>query len=303
MHGDGEILAARAAEAAGIKFTLSTMSICSIEDVRAATKQPFWFQLYVFSDRGFSEEVVARAKAAGCTALFVTVDVPTRGQRHADMKNGLKVPPKLTARNAFDIMTKPGWAMSVLMGKRKTFGNIDPYIKGKGKISKSGAWINDNIDASLSWDDIAWMRKIWPGKLVLKGILDADDAKKAADLGVDAIVVSNHGGRQLDGAPSTVAALPRIADAAGDRIEILFDSGIRSGQDVLKALALGAHGCLIGRAYLYGLAAMGEAGVTKALSLIEQELRASMAFTGVKTTADISRDILFDKVGDPRREI
>jgi L-lactate dehydrogenase (cytochrome) len=247
--------------------------------------------------------VVARAKAAGCTALFVTVDVPTRGQRHADMKNGLKVPPKLTARNAFDIMTKPGWAMSVLMGKRKTFGNIDPYIKGKGKISKSGAWINDNIDASLSWDDIAWMRKIWPGKLVLKGILDADDAKKAADLGVDAIVVSNHGGRQLDGAPSTVAALPRIADAAGDRIEILFDSGIRSGQDVLKALALGAHGCLIGRAYLYGLAAMGEAGATKALSLIEQELRACMAFTGVKTIADISRDILFDKVGDPRREI
>jgi L-lactate dehydrogenase (cytochrome) len=303
MHGDGEILAARAAEAAGIKFTLSTMSICSIEDVRAATKQPFWFQLYVFSDRGFSEEVVARAKAAGCTALFVTVDVPTRGQRHADMKNGLKVPPKLTARNAFDIMTKPGWAMSVLMGKRRTFGNIDPYIKGKGKISKSGAWINDNIDASLSWDDIAWMRKIWPGKLVLKGILDADDARKAADLGVDAIVVSNHGGRQLDGAPSTVAALPRIANAAGDRIEILFDSGIRSGQDVLKALALGAHGCLIGRAYLYGLSAMGEAGVTKALKLIGEELRASMAFTGVKTIADISRDILFDKVGDARREI
>jgi L-lactate dehydrogenase (cytochrome) len=219
------------------------------------------------------------------------------------MKNGLKVPPKLTARNAFDIMTKPGWAMSVLMGKRRTFGNIDPYIKGKGKISKSGAWINDNIDASLSWDDIAWMRKIWPGKLVLKGILDADDARKAADLGVDAIVVSNHGGRQLDGAPSTVAALPRIANAAGDRIEILFDSGIRSGQDVLKALALGAHGCLIGRAYLYGLSAMGEAGVTKALKLIGEELRASMAFTGVKTIADISRDILFDKVGDARREI
>lgn len=303
MHGDGEILAARAAEAAGIPFTLSTMSICSIEDVRAATQKPFWFQLYVFSDRGFSEEVVARAQAAGCTALFVTVDVPTRGQRHADMRNGLKVPPKLTARNAFDIVTKPRWAASVLMGKRKTFGNIDPYIKGKGKISKSGAWINDNIDASLSWDDIAWMRKIWPGKLVLKGILDADDARKAADLGVDAIVVSNHGGRQLDGVPATITVLPRIADAVRDRLEILFDGGIRSGQDVLKALALGAHGCLIGRAYLYGLSAMGQEGVTKAIALIEDELRASMAFTGVKSIGEINRDILFDKVGDPRREI
>ncbi|MCF8477943.1 MAG: alpha-hydroxy-acid oxidizing protein [Pseudolabrys sp.] len=303
MHGDGEILAARAAEAAGIPFTLSTMSICSIEDVRAATQKPFWFQLYVFSDRGFSEEVVARAQAAGCTALFVTVDVPTRGQRHADMRNGLKVPPKLTARNAFDIVTKPRWAASVLMGKRKTFGNIDPYIKGKGKISKSGAWINDNIDASLSWDDIAWMRKIWPGKLVLKGILDADDARKAADLGVDAIVVSNHGGRQLDGVPATITVLPRIADAVRDRLEILFDGGIRSGQDVLKALALGAHGCLIGRAYLYGLSAMGQEGVTKAIALIADELRASMAFTGVKSIGEINRDILFDKVGDPRREI
>jgi L-lactate dehydrogenase (cytochrome) len=303
FHGDGEILAARAAERAGIRYTLSTMSICSIEDVRAAVREPFWFQLHVFKDRSFSEEVVARVRAAGCTALFVTVDVPMRGQRHADMKNGLAVPPKLTWRNAFDVLTKPKWTASVLAGKRKTFGNIDAYIKGKGKAAASGSWINDNIDPSLSWDDIAWVRKIWPGKLVLKGILDADDARHAADLGVDAIVVSNHGGRQLDGGPATIAALPRIADAAADRIEILFDGGVRSGQDVLKALALGARGCLIGRAYLYGLAAMGEAGVSKAISLIENELRATMAFTGVNDVAKVSRDILFDKVGDPRREI
>lgn len=293
FHRDGEILASRAAERAGIRFTLSTMSICSIEDVRAGLRAPFWFQLHVFKDRGFSAEVVARARAAGCTALFVAVDVPTRGQRHADLKNGLAVPPKLNFRNAFDVLTKPAWTLGVLAGKRKTFGNIDAYIKGKGKVSASGSWINDNIDASLSWNDIAWLRKLWPGKLVLKGILDTDDARKAADLGVDAIVVSNHGGRQMDGAPATITVLPRIADAAGDRIEILFDGGVRSGQDVLKALALGARGCLIGRAYLYGLAAMGEAGVTKALSLIEDELRATMAFAGVDDVGKVTREILF----------
>ena len=303
MHGNGEMVAARAAENAGVRFTLSTMSICSIEDVRSATKGPFWFQLYVFRDRGFSESVIARAKDAGCTALFVTVDLPLRGQRHADLKNNLQVPPRLTLRNALDVMTKPSWALSVLGGKRKTFGNIDAYIKGKGNVWAAGAWANDNFDSSLSWDDVAWVRKLWPGKLVLKGILDPDDAKKAADLGADAIVVSNHGGRQLDGAPSTIAALPRIADAAGDRIEVLFDGGVRSGQDVLKALALGARGCLIGRAYLYGLAAMGETGVTKALKLIEDELRVSLSLTGVKDVGNVSRDILFDKVGDPRREI
>jgi L-lactate dehydrogenase (cytochrome) len=294
FHGDDEILAARAAERAGIRFTLSTMSICSIEDVGAALRAPFWFQLHVFKDRGFSESVVARARAAGRTALFVAVDVPTRGQRHADLKNGLAVPPKLTLRNAFDVLIKPGWTTGVLAGKRRTFGNIDAYIKGKGKVSASGSWINDNIDASLSWNDIAWLRKLWPGKLVLKGVLDVDDARKAADLGVDAIVVSNHGGRQLDGAPATITVLPRIAEAAGDRIEILFDGGVRSGQDVLKALALGAHGCLIGRAYLYGLAAMGEAGVSKALSLIEDELRTTMAFTGVDDAGRVSRNVLFD---------
>lgn len=300
MHGDGEMLAARAAEKAGTRFTLSTMSICSIEDVRAATKEPFWFQLYVFRDRGFSESVIERAKLAGCTALFVTVDLPLRGQRHADIKNGLQVPPKLTLRNALDIATKPNWALSVLMGKRKSFGNIDAYIKGKGNVWKAGAWANNNFDSSLSWDDVAWVRKLWPGKLVLKGVLDAEDAKKAADLGADAIVVSNHGGRQLDGAPSTIAVLPRIADAVSGRIEVLFDGGVRSGQDVLKALALGARGCLIGRAYLYGLAAMGEAGVSKALSLIAEELRVSMSLTGVRDVGDVSRDILFDSYDDPR---
>lgn len=301
LHGDGEILAARAAEAAGIRFILSTMSICSIEDVRAATKGPFWFQLYVFRDRAFSESVIERARAAGCTALFVTVDLPLRGQRHADIKNGLEVPPKLTLRNAFDIATKPSWALSVLMGKRKSFGNIDAYLKSKGGVWAAGRWANDNFDASLSWADVDWVRKLWPGKLVLKGVLDADDARHASDLGADAIVVSNHGGRQLDGAPATIVALPRIVDAAGDRIEVLFDGGVRSGQDVLKALALGARGCLIGRAYLYGLAAMGEAGVAKALSLIADELRISMSLTGVRDVAEASRDILFDSYDDRQR--
>jgi L-lactate dehydrogenase (cytochrome) len=303
MHGDGEMLAARAAEAAGIRYTLSTMSICSVEDVRAATKGPFWFQLYVFRDRGFSESVIERAKAAGCTALFLTVDLPMRGQRHCDIKNGLTVPPRLTMANAFDILTKPSWALGVLMSKRKSFGNIDAYLNKKGGIWAAGRWGNDNFDASLSWNDVAWVRKLWPGKLVVKGVLDPEDARKAADLGADAIVISNHGGRQLDGAPATVTALPAIAEAVRERIEVLFDGGIRSGQDVLKALALGAHGCMIGRAYLYGLAAMGEAGVAKALSLIAEELKVSMSLTGVRDVKDISRDILYDYSDRARRNI
>ena len=303
MHGNGEMLAAKAAEAAGIRFTLSTMSICSIEDIREVTKAPFWFQLYVFKDRGFSEEVIERAKAAGCSALFLTVDLPMRGQRHCDLKNGLVVPPRLTARNAFDIMTKPSWLTGVLMGKRKSFGNVDHYLKNKGGIWAAGRWGGDNFDKSLSWDDVNWIRKLWPGKLVIKGILDPEDAKRAADMGAEAIVVSNHGGRQLDGVPGTITALPRIADAVRDRMEVLFDGGIRSGLDVLKALALGAHGCLIGRAYLYGLAAMGEAGVAKTLSLMAEELRIGMSLTGVRDIASISRDILFDNYDDPRRNI
>lgn len=301
MHGDGEMLAAKAAEAAGIRFTLSTMSICSIEDIRSVTKAPFWFQLYVFKDRGFSESVIERAKEAGCSALFLTVDLPLRGQRHCDIKNGLQVPPRLTARNAFDIATKPRWLASVLMGRRKSFGNVDHYLKNKGGIWAAGRWGGDNFDRSLSWEDVNWIRKLWPGKLVLKGILDPEDAKRAADMGADGIVVSNHGGRQLDGTPGTATVLPRIADAVRDRLEVLFDGGVRSGQDVLKALALGAHGCLIGRAYLYGLAAMGEAGVAKAISLIAEELKVGMSLTGVRDVADISRDILYDNYDDPRR--
>jgi L-lactate dehydrogenase (cytochrome) len=304
VHGDGEMLAARAAEAAGVRYTLSTMSICSIEDVRSVTKGPFWFQLYVFRDRGFSEAVVERARDAGCTALFVTVDLPLRGQRHADIKNGLEVPPRLKLRNALDILTKPAWATRVLMGKRKTFGNIEAYIKKQGGDQKNGgvwaagAWANDNFDGSLSWRDVEWLRKRWPGKLVLKGILDPADARIAAEAGADAIVVSNHGGRQLDGAPSTISVLPKIANVAAGRIEVLFDGGIRSGQDVLKALALGANGCMIGRAYLYGLGAMGETGVTKALDLIADELKVSMSLTGVRSVKEVTPDILYDRPAD-----
>jgi L-lactate dehydrogenase (cytochrome) len=300
VHGNGEMLAARAAEAAGVRYTLSTMSICSIEDVRSVTQGPFWFQLYVFRDRGFSEAVIERAREAGCTALFVTVDLPLRGQRHADIKNGLEVPPRLKLHNAIDILRRPVWTSRVLMGKRKTFGNIDAYIRTQGGAQKkggvwaAGAWANKNFDGSLSWRDIDWLRSCWKGKLVIKGILDPADARLAAEAGADAIVVSNHGGRQLDGAPSTITALPKIANVAAGRIEVLFDGGIRSGQDVLKALALGANGCMIGRAYLYGLGAMGEAGVRKTLDLIADELKVSMSLTGLRNIKDVTRDILYE---------
>jgi L-lactate dehydrogenase (cytochrome) len=293
VHGNGEILAAKAAEAAGSIYTLSTMSICTIEDVAAAIKKPFWFQLYVFRDREFSKSVIARAKAAKCSALFVTVDLPIRGQRHPDIKNGLTVPPRLTARNAFDIVTKPAWTMKVLMGKRKSFGNVEAYLKKTPGLLGAGAWANNHFDQSLNWRDIDWIRGLWPGKLVLKGINDVDDAKTAASAGVDGIVVSNHGGRQLDGAPATATTLPEIARAVGDRLEVLFDGGIRSGHDVLKALALGARGCLIGRAYLYGLAAMGQKGVATALDVIRKELDASMILTGVEDIRKVDERILY----------
>ncbi|HEY6996144.1 MAG TPA: alpha-hydroxy acid oxidase [Xanthobacteraceae bacterium] len=292
VHGDGEMLAARAAEAAGVKFCLSTMSICSIEDVRSVVKAPFWFQLYMFRDRGFSRSVIERARTAGCSALFVTVDLPMRGQRHADIKNGLTVPPRLTARNALDIASKPAWLVKVLLGRRKTFGNVEAYLKGRVGIERAGAWSNQNFDRSLSWRDIEWVRGVWPGKLVLKGILDVEDAKTAASAGVDGIVVSNHGGRRLDGAHSTIRVLPDIARAVGERVEVLFDGGIRSGQDVLKALASGAHGCLIGRAYLYGLAANGEAGVRKALDIIRAELEVALTLTGMRDVREVSRVVL-----------
>jgi len=294
IHGDGEILAARAAEAAGTKYSLSTMSICSIEDVRSAVHDPFWFQLYVFRDRGFSRSVVERAIAARCPVLFVTVDLPMRGQRHADIKNGLTVPPRLTFRNAWDIASKPTWALGILFGKRKTFGNIEAYLRGGATMREAGAWANEHFDRALSWRDIDWLREMWPGKLVLKGVMDVEDARTAAAAGVDGIVVSNHGGRQLDGARSTIAALPEIAQAVGDRIEVLFDGGIRTGQDVLKALALGARGCLLGRAHLYGLAAMGEAGVTLAIEIIRRELEVTMALCGLRDLNEISRDVVLE---------
>jgi L-lactate dehydrogenase (cytochrome) len=293
VHGDGEIHAAKAAEAAGTVYTLSTMSICSIEDVAAALNKPFWFQLYVFRDREFSRSIIKRAQAAKCSALFVTVDLPQRGQRHADIKNGLTVPPRLTARNVFDIATKPSWALKLLMSKRRSFGNIESYLKDKRNFAGAGAWANDHFDQSLNWRDIDWIRGLWPGKLVLKGINDLEDAKTAVSAGVDGIVVSNHGGRQLDGAPATATVLPEIASGVGDRIEVLFDSGIRSGQDVLKALALGARGCLIGRAYLYGLAAMGGKGVLTALDVIRSELDVSMMLAGIVDLRDVDSSILF----------
>jgi L-lactate dehydrogenase (cytochrome) len=297
IHGDGEILAARAAEAAGLKFCLSTLSICAIEDVAAAVKQPIWFQLYVFKDRGFARVMIERAQAVGCSAMFLTVDLPFRGQRHADIKNGLTVPPRLTLRNCWDVATKPGWTMSVLMSKRKSFGNLDTYLGTAPDyapaVLKTGSWATSNSDQSLNWRDLDWIRERWKGKLVLKGILDVEDAKRAAEEGVDGIVVSNHGGRQLDGASGSISVLPHIVDAVGDRLEVLFDGGVRSGHDVFKALAHGARGCLIGRAYLYGLAAMGQAGVAAALEVIRESFDNAMILTGTTAVDQITRDKLY----------
>lgn len=294
QHGDGEILACRAAHAAGIQFTLSTMSICSIEDVAAAVEKPFWFQLYVMRDRGFVRSLLERAIAAKCSALVLTVDLQILGQRHRDIKNGMTVPPRVTLANLIDVATKPAWAMSVLMGKRKTFGNLDGHVKGMAGVASLSQWIAGQFDPTLSWKDIEWIRSIWPGKLILKGILDVDDARLATKTGAQAIVVSNHGGRQLDGAPSSIAALPRIVDAIGTEMEILFDGGIRSGQDVLRALALGAKGCLIGKAAAYGLGAGGQTGVAAAIEVIRNELDVSMALTGVTRIDQIDRRVLAD---------
>ncbi len=289
---DGEMLAARAAERFGVPFTLSTMSICSIEDVASVVKKPFWFQLYVMRDRGFSASLVERAKAAGCSALMLTLDLQIQGQRHRDLKNGLAVPPKLTLGTALDVMTKPGWVLNVLTGRHKSFGNLEGQIPDAKNLTTLSHWIAGQFDPTLSWKDIEWVKKLWGGKLILKGILDVEDAKIAAAAGVDAIVVSNHGGRQLDGAISSIRALPEIADAVGGSLELWFDGGIRSGQDVLKALALGARGTLIGRAFVYGLGAMGEVGVTRALELIEKELDVTMALCGLRDVKEASRSIL-----------
>jgi L-lactate dehydrogenase (cytochrome) len=294
QHGDGEILSAQAANEAGIPFTLSTMSIGSIEDVAEATSKPFWFQLYVIRDRGFSKDILSRAVAAKCNALVLTVDLQVLGQRHRDIKNGMTVPPEIRIKNIIDIATKPAWAWSILNGKRKTFGNLAGHVKGMDNVNQLAKWVGDQFDPALSWKDVEWIKNIWPGKLILKGILDADDAKTAVKLGADAIVVSNHGGRQLDGASSSISMLPAVADAVGSDTEVLFDGGIRTGADVLRALALGARACLIGRAYIYGLGAGGQAGVAKAIDILEKELSVAMALTGTNNIADIGGHVLVD---------
>jgi L-lactate dehydrogenase (cytochrome) len=294
---DGEILAARAADKFGVPFTLSTMSICSIEDVAASTAAPFWFQLYVMRDRDFIGRLIDRARAARCSALMVTLDVAILGQRHKDIKNGLSAPPRPTLANILNLMTKPRWGLGMLGTRRHGFGNVIGHVKGVTDMSSLSAWTSQQFDPSLTWADVDWIKKRWGGRLILKGIMDAEDARIAADLGADALVVSNHGGRQLDGAPSSISALPAIAEAVGSRIEVWMDGGIRSGQDVLKAIALGARGTLIGRPFLYGLGALGEAGVTRCLEIIHRELDLTMAFCGRTDIRDVDRGILLPPLG------
>jgi L-lactate dehydrogenase (cytochrome) len=295
-RGNGEILACRAAHAAGVPFTMSTLSICSIEDVASAVQRPFWFQLYVMKDRGFVRSLIERAVAAKCSALVLTVDLQVLGQRHCDVKNGLSVPPALRLKNLVNMASKPGWAFSVVAGKRWTFGNLDGHVKGMGGAKSLAQWIGTQFDETLSWKDVDWIRSIWPGPLIIKGILDIDDARLAAKTGASALVVSNHGGRQLDGAPSSITMLQRIADAVGSQIEVMFDGGVRCGQDVLRALALGAKSCMIGRAYIYGLGAGGEAGVAKAIEILRKELDVTMALTGVKRISDIGPHVIADRI-------
>jgi L-lactate dehydrogenase (cytochrome) len=292
QHADGEILAARAAEAFGIPFTLSTMSICSIEDIAAHTKAPFWFQLYVMRDRDFIERLIDRAKAAHCGALVLTLDLQILGQRHKDLKNGLSAPPKLTVPNILNMMTKPRWCMGMLGTRRHQFGNIVGHVKGVENMGSLSEWTAKQFDPRLNWGDVEWIKKRWGGKLIVKGIQDVEDAKLAASSGADALIVSNHGGRQLDGAQSSIEALPAVVAEVGSKIEVHMDGGIRSGQDVLKAWALGARGTYIGRAFLYGLGAMGQAGVSKALEIIHKELDLTMAFCGHTRLETVDRQIL-----------
>jgi L-lactate dehydrogenase (cytochrome) len=303
QHADGEILGARAAEKFGIPFTLSTMSICSLEDIAAHTHKPFWFQLYVMRDKDFIERLIDRAKAANVSALVLTLDLQVLGQRHKDIKNGLSTPPKPTLANMINLVTKPRWCLGMLGTKRRSFGNIVGHAKGVGDLSSLSSWTAEQFDPSLSWNDIEWIKKRWGGKLILKGIMDAEDARHAVDSGADALIVSNHGGRQLDGAPSSIAALPHIVQAVGKDIEVFMDGGVRSGQDVLKAIALGAKGVFIGRAFLYSLGAFGEAGVTRCLQLIANELDITMAFCGRTDINKIDRSILLnaDRFDDPGR--
>ncbi|MEX8519439.1 MAG: L-lactate dehydrogenase [Leptothrix sp. (in: b-proteobacteria)] len=292
QHADGEILAARAAQAFGVPFTLSTMSICSIEDVAAATSAPFWFQLYVMRDRSFMERLIDRAKAARCSALMLTLDLQVMGQRNKDLKNGLSAPPKLTLPNLLSMARKPRWCLGMLGTRRRQFGNIVGHVQGVDDMSSLSSWTTQQFDPTLSWDDVAWIKRRWGGQLILKGIMDVEDARLAAASGADALVVSNHGGRQLDGAPASIEALPAIADAVGAQIEVWMDGGVRSGQDVLKAVALGARGVLIGRPFLYGLGALGQAGVTRCLEIIHKELDVTMAFCGRTQISQVDRAIL-----------
>jgi L-lactate dehydrogenase (cytochrome) len=293
QHADGEMLAARAAEEFGVPFTLSTMSICSIEDVASVTKKPFWFQLYVMRDKDFVLNLIDRAKAAKCSALVLTLDLQILGQRHKDIRNDLSAPPKLTLLNMLDMAIRPRWCLAMLGTKRRTFGNIVGHAKGVADMSSLSSWTAEQFDPQLSWKDVEWIKQRWGGKLILKGILDPEDARLAADTGADAIIVSNHGGRQLDGAPSTITVLPEIVDAVGERIEVQVDGGIRSGQDVLKALCLGAKGTHIGRPFLYGLGAGGKDGVTLALNIIRKELDVTLALCGKRLVTDAGPELLY----------
>jgi L-lactate dehydrogenase (cytochrome) len=292
QHSDGEMLAAQAAEEAGVPFTLSTMSICSIEDVRSVTTKPFWFQLYVMQDKEFVHNLIDRAKAAGCSALVLTLDLQILGQRHKDLRNGLSAPPRFTPKHLWQMATRPFWCLDMLGTKRHTFGNIVGHAKGVTDLSSLSSWTSEQFDPQLSWKDIEWIRDRWGGKLILKGILDEEDARMSLDSGADAIIVSNHGGRQLDGAASSISMLPRIVDAVGDRMEVHLDGGIRSGQDVLKALCYGAKGTYIGRPFLYGLGAGGKAGVRRALEIIRKELDITMALCGERDVKNLSRNNL-----------
>ncbi|NGN40370.1 alpha-hydroxy-acid oxidizing protein [Mesorhizobium sp. CGMCC 1.15528] len=292
QHADGEMLAAQAAEEFGVPFTLSTMSICSIEDVAKVTKKPFWFQLYVMRDRDFVYNLIDRAKAAKCSALVLTVDLQMLAQRHKDLRNGLSAPPKMTPKTLFDIGRRPRWWMGMLGTPRRSFGNIVGHAKGVTDLASLSSWTAEQFDQSLSWDDVAWIKERWGGKLILKGILDKEDAIMAAKTGADALIVSNHGGRQLDGARSSISVLPEIVEAVGDKIEVHFDGGIRSGQDVLKALCLGAKGTYIGRPFLYGLGAMGKPGVTKTLEIIHKELDMTLALCGKRDITTVGKDML-----------
>ena len=292
QHADGEMLAAQAAEEFGIPFTLSTMSICSIEDVRSVTSKPFWFQLYVMQDRDFVLNLIDRAKAAGCSALVLTLDLQILGQRHKDLRNGLSAPPRFTPKHLWQMATRPFWCLDMLGTKRRTFGNIVGHAKGVGDLSSLSSWTSEQFDPQLSWKDIAWIRERWGGKLILKGILDEEDARMSLDSGADAIIVSNHGGRQLDGAASSISMLPRIVDAVGDQMEVHLDGGIRSGQDVLKALCYGAKGTYIGRPFLYGLGAGGKAGVRRTLEIIRKELDITMALCGERDVKNLTRNNL-----------